>query len=157
MYLQETPLHITNWEPLIYNTVNSGVGGNSWEPLRLQGEPTSPSQRRSVLGVHWKDWCWSWNSSTLATSCEELTSWKRLSCLERLKTGEEGEDRGRDGWLSSLLQWTSAWVNSELVMDREAWRAALHGVAKSWTRLSDWTDLQYRKLIWLACFFPHAL
>ena len=32
---------------------------------------------RSVLGVHWKDWCWSWNSNILATSCEELTHWKR--------------------------------------------------------------------------------
>ena len=35
---------------------------------------------RSVLGVHWKDWCQSWNSSTLATWCEELTHLKRPWC-----------------------------------------------------------------------------
>ena len=45
--------------------LNCGVGEDSWESLGLQGDPTSPSQRRSVLGVHWKDWCWSWNSTTL--------------------------------------------------------------------------------------------
>ena len=53
--------------------LNCGVGKDSWESLGLQGDPTSPSWRRSVLGVHWKDWCWRWNSSPLATSWEELS------------------------------------------------------------------------------------
>ena len=35
----------------------------------------------------------------------------------------------------------------ELVMDREAWRAAVHGVLKSWTRLSDWTELNWTEHI----------
>ena len=48
---------------------------------------------------HWKDWCWSWNSSTLATWCKELTHLKRPWCWERLKAGGEGDDRGwAVGW-----------------------------------------------------------
>ena len=65
-----------------------------------------------LLGVLWKEWCWSWNSSTLATSCEELTHWQRLWCWEGLGAGGEGDDRGWDGWMASLTQWTWVWVNS---------------------------------------------
>ena len=43
--------------------LNCGVGEDSWESLGLQGDPTSPFWRRSVLNIHWKDWCWSWNSN----------------------------------------------------------------------------------------------
>ena len=57
-------------------------------------------------------WCWSWNSNTLATSWEELTNWKRLWCWERLGAEGEGDDRGWDGWMASLTQWTWVWVNS---------------------------------------------
>ena len=92
--------------------LNCGVGGDSWESLELQGDPTSPSQRKSVLGVHWKDWCWSWNSNTLATSCEELTRWKRSWCWEGLGEGGEGDNRGWDGWMVSLTRWTWIWVKS---------------------------------------------
>ena len=92
--------------------LNCGVGEDSWESLGLQGDPTSPSSRRSVLGVHWKDWCWSWNSSTLATLCEELTHWKRPWCWEGLGAGGEGDDRGWDGWMASPTRWTWVWVNS---------------------------------------------
>ena len=69
--------------------MNCGVGEDSWESLRLQRYPISPFWRRSVLGVHWKDWCWSWNSNTLATSWEELTDWKRPWCWEGLGAGGE--------------------------------------------------------------------
>ena len=64
------------------------------------------------MGVHWKDWFWSWNSNTLATSFEELTHWKRLWWWEGLGAGGEGDDRGWDGWMASPTQWTWVWVNS---------------------------------------------
>ena len=68
--------------------------------------------KRSVLGVHWKDWCWSGNSNTLATWCEELIHLKRPRCWERLRTGGEGDDGGWDGWMASPTQWTWVWVDS---------------------------------------------
>ena len=91
--------------------LNCGVGEDSWESLGLQGDPTSPSKRWSVLSVHWKDWCWSWNFNTLATRCEELTHLKRPWCWGRLKAREDGDDRGWDGWMASPDQWTWVWVN----------------------------------------------
>ena len=59
-----------------------------------------------------KDWCWGWNSNTLATWFEELTHWKRPWCWEKLKAGGEGNDRGWDSWMASLTQWTWVWANS---------------------------------------------
>ena len=92
--------------------LNCGVGEDPWESLGLQGGPTSPSWRKSVLNIQWKDWCWSWNSSTWATWWEELTHWKRPWCWERLKVGGEGDKRGWDSWMASLIWWTWVWVGS---------------------------------------------
>ena len=47
-----------------------------------------------------------------ATWCKELTHWKRLWCWERLRAGGEGDNRGWDGWMASLIQWPWVWVNS---------------------------------------------
>ena len=89
--------------------------------------------------IHWKDWRWSWNYNTLDTWCEELTHFKRPWCWERLKVGGEGDDRGWDGWMASPIWWTWVWVSSGRWW-REAWCAAVHGVTRSRTRLSNWTD-----------------
>ena len=80
--------------------------------LESQRDPTSPSERKSVLNIHWKDWSWIWNFNTLDTWCKELTYLKRPQCWERSKVGGEGEDRGWDGWMASLTQWTWVWVDS---------------------------------------------
>ena len=68
--------------------------------------------KRWVLGAHWKDWCWSWNSNPLATWCKELTHWKSPWWWERLKAGGEGDDRGWEGGMASPTRWTWVWVSS---------------------------------------------
>ena len=129
------------WTSLLM-LLNCGAGEDSWESLGLQGDPTSASWRRSVLGVHWKDWCWSWNSSTLAISCEELTHWKRPWCWEGLGAGGEGDDRGWDGWMASPTRWAWVWVNSR------SWWWAAGGLAccDSWGRKESNTT---ERLNWL--------
>ena len=128
--------------------LNCAVGGDSWESLGLQGDPTSPSERKLVLNIHWKDWCWSWNSNTLATGCEALTHLKTPWCWKRLKVGGEGDDRGWDGWMASLIQWAWVWVNSgswwwtgrpDLLQFMRSQRVRHKWVTKlNWTELKDW-------------------
>ena len=123
--------------------LNCGVGEDSWESLGLQGDPTSPFWR-SVLGVHWKDWCWGWNANTLATSCDELTHWKKT-----LMPGGIGSKRGR--W-QQRLRWLDGITDSmnmslrrlrELVMDEgglECWDSWVRKELDTTERL-NWTEL----------------
>ena len=94
--------------------LNCGVGEDSWESLGLNGDPTSPSWRKSVLNIHWKNWCWSWNSNNLATWFKGLAHWKRPWCWARLKAEGEGDDSTWDGWMASPTQWTWVWTNSRI-------------------------------------------
>ena len=132
--------------------LNYGAEEDSWESLGLQGDPTSLSSKRPVLGVHWKDWCWGWNANTLATSCEELTHWRRPWCWEGLGAGREEDDRIWDGWMASPTRCTWVWVNSgSWWWTGRPGMLRIHEVAQSRTWLSNWTELI--RLIGLIIYF----
>ena len=130
--------------------LNCGVGGNSSESPGLQGD--HPKGNQSWIFI-WKDWCWSWNSNTLATWCKEVTHWKRSWCWERLKAGEEGDDRGWDDWMASPTQWTWVWVNPG-----SWWWTGKTGVLRfmgsqrvghNWATELNWTEVNINSL-WIS-------
>ena len=83
--------------------------------------------------------------------------WRTDSLEKTLMLGKI-EDWRRRGW--QRMRWLDGMHLSrlwELVMDRKAWRATVHGVAKSQTQLSDWTELNWRKTIYLLIMLPLSI
>ena len=117
--------------------------------LGLWGDPTSPFLRRSVLGVHWRDWGWSWNSNILATWWEEPTHLKGLWCWERLRAGGEADYRGWDGWMASRNQWPWVWVDSGgwwwTGRPGVLWFMRSQRVGHDWATELNWTEHHWEK------------
>ena len=127
--------------------LNCGVGEDSWESLGLQGDPpVHPKGNQSWVFIGRTD---AKVETPILWPPHLATLWRRVDSLEKtLMLGGIG-GRRRRGW--QRMRWLDDITDSmdmglselqELVMDREAWRAAIHGVARRRTRLSDWTELK---------------
>ena len=111
--------HVWMWE-LDYKESWATKNGCFWTVV-LEKTLESPLDSKEIQPVHPKgDQYWVFigrtdveaeTPNTLATWCKELTHLKRPWFWERLRAGGEGDNRGWDDWMASLIQWTWVWVN----------------------------------------------
>ena len=126
------------WTMVLEKTLESPLDCKDIQPVYPKGNQSN---------IHWKDWCWSWNSNTLATWCEELTPWKRPWCWERLKAGEKGttEDEmvGWHHWREGHEFEQAPGVDDGQGKPEVLQSTGLQSIGHDWATELNWFSLHY--------------
>ena len=131
------PKNWSVWTVVLEKTLESPLDCKEIQPVHSEGDQPwdffGRNDAKAEVSVLWPPHAKSWLIG-------------KDSCWERLGAGGEGDDRGWDGWMASLTQWTRVWVNSgSWWWTGRPGVLRFHGVAKSRTRLSDWTELSLQE------------
>ena len=96
-----------------------GAGEDSWESFGQQGDQTNQSYRKSMLNIHWKDWCWRWSSNTIATWLKNLLIGKDPAAGKARRQKRRGRQRVK--WLDSITDSTDPNLSKlqEIAKDRK--------------------------------------
>ena len=103
-------------------------------------KPVNPKGNQSWIFIHWKDWCLKLKLQYFGHLMQRADSLEKTLMLRKIE-GRRRRGQQRMRWLddTAVLMYVSLSKLREMVKNREAWCAAVHGVTKSQTRLSDWT------------------
>ena len=142
--------HVWIWE---LDYIESWAPKNScfWTVV-LEKTLESPLDCKEIQPVLPKDQAWVFIGRTdeaetpvLWPLIRRADSFEKTLMMGKIEGRRRRDNRGWDGWMASPTQWTWVWVDSVVGDGQEAWSTAVHGAAKSRTRLSDWTESLTKK------------